>query len=68
MSDWPNVGKYTLYKIHQLVALVFLNHNRKIDKEFIVHHINHNKKDNKLSNLEIKERGNHISEHKRGLI
>jgi hypothetical protein len=56
---------YTLWKVHQLVALVFLGHDRK-NRDFIVHHLNHNKKDNRLENLEIQQRGEHIRKHKRG--
>lgn len=59
-------GKYTLWKVHQLVALVFLDHDRKTDPNFIVHHKNENKRDNRLENLEIKSRAEHVREHKLG--
>lgn len=57
---------YTLWKVHQLVALLFLNHDRK-DRNYIVHHLNHDKADNRVDNLEIQERGLHTRMHKRGL-
>lgn len=60
-------AKYTLWKVHQLVALVFLNHDRK-NRECIVHHLNHNKQDNRLENLEVINRGEHVSQHRRGII
>jgi hypothetical protein len=32
----------------------------------IVHHLNHNKKDNRLENLEVIDRSTHIRGHKKG--
>lgn len=58
-------SKFTLWKVHQLVAYAFLGHDRK-NRDYIVHHLNHDKKDNRLINLEVIERGQHIRGHKRG--
>jgi len=40
------------YGIHQLVAIAFLNHNTS-DRNIVVNHINFNKTDNRVENLEI---------------
>ena len=58
-------GKPTLWKIHQLVALAFLNHDRKeAGWDTIIHHINGNKRDNRVTNLEIQSRVEHLRQHK----
>lgn len=44
--------KHILWKVHQLVALTFLNYDRK-DKSTEVHHLNEDKRDNRLENLEV---------------
>lgn len=55
--------KRTGFNIHQLVAIVFLNHNPNGHK-LVVNHINFNKLDNKLSNIEIiTSRGNTNQKH-----
>ena len=56
---------YTLWKVHQLVALVFLNHDRKKTKgKAIIHHINGDKTDNRLDNLQIYTISQHIKYHR----
>lgn len=46
-----NIIKTT--RIHQLVALVFLNHKTDISKKLVINHKNFIKTDNRLDNLEI---------------
>ena len=55
-------NKYVLWKIHQLVAFAFLNHDRK-DIANIVHHINGIKNDNRLNNLKVINRAEHRKYH-----
>ena len=45
-------GEQKTLKIHQLVAIAFLNHTPD-GHTLVVNHINFNKKDNRLDNLEI---------------
>lgn len=40
---------------------------RKLKSDEIVHHINHNKKDNRISNLQIMTISEHISHHQKGI-
>lgn len=47
-----NNGKRKTFQVHQLVAMVFLNHTPN-GKETVINHINFNRLDNKLENLEI---------------
>lgn len=46
-------SKLKTFKIHQLVAMAFLNHKRDSTQKLVVNHINHIKTDNRLENLEI---------------
>ena len=46
-------GRYVLYKVHQLVGLVFLGYNRKNIEGLVLDHVNGIKSDNRLENLEI---------------
>lgn len=49
-SDATILRKYFL--VHQIIAIVFLNHNLN-DKNLVIDHINSNKKDNDYRNLKI---------------
>ena len=59
------------YKIHQLVAIVFLNHT-PCGMKMVIDHINDNKQDNRVDNLQIvtarenafKTQGNYTSKYK----
>lgn len=54
------------WKIHRVVAEVFLNDNKPLPKGYDVHHCNGNKTDNKVENLMILTRKEHISLHHKG--
>lgn len=45
--------KYELYKVHQLVGMVFLGYDRKNKEKLVIDHINGDKTDNRVENLEI---------------
>jgi len=45
-------NKQDSFRVNQLVALGFLNH-KKYDNNFVVDHINNNKLDNRLENLQL---------------
>lgn len=47
-----NYNKKT-FRIHQLVAMAFLNHKRDGTHKLIVDHINNNQLDNRVENLQI---------------
>jgi hypothetical protein len=44
--------KYKNYRVHQLVAIAFLNH-KPCGMELVIDHINDNKLDNRVENLQI---------------
>jgi hypothetical protein len=58
--DFSNYGKIKRYSIHRLMSQTFLDEN--IDFKHI-HHIDGNKENNKLNNLEIIDSRSHCSEH-----
>lgn len=51
---------------HRKVMEEFLG--RKLRKDEIVHHINHDRKDNRIQNLKIMTREEHINEHRHDLL
>jgi hypothetical protein len=50
-------------KVHQLVAIAFLNHNPS-DKKYVVDHINNIKTDNRLVNLQLISQRENVSKDK----
>ena len=57
-----------LFKIHRLLLEFKLG--RKLKNNEVTHHINENKQDNRLENLEVKLKGQHQEQHqlKKGLL
>lgn len=62
-SDGYNLGKYNgkLVKVHRLVVEAYIKRNLKADEH--IHHINHNKNDNRIENLQIISRQEHVKIH-----
>jgi hypothetical protein len=61
-----NGSKLKGYSIHQLVAIEFLNH-KPLKYKIVVDHINNNKLDNRLENLQIiSNRANLTKDKKKG--
>jgi len=58
---WVYVGKYELMQEHRYVMEKYLG--RKLLKEEIIHHINRDKLDNRIENLEIVNRSSHMKIH-----
>lgn len=54
-----NNGKAKKYYVHQLVAMAFLNHNPN-KYELVIDHINNNKLDNNVNNLQVITHSNNI--------
>lgn len=62
-----NNGNSKQFKVHQLVAIAFLNHKPNGFKGLVVDHIDNNPLNNKLSNLQIiSQRKNTSKDKKRG--
>lgn len=58
-----------IYRVHVLVAEVFLNKNKPIDgKTFAVHHIDENPENNNIENLVILTHSKHAALHHTGKI
>lgn len=58
---WPRRGGYVLAH----VAVMELSIGRRIAPGEVVHHINHDPKDNRLENLQILSAGEHSKHHRR---
>lgn len=64
--------KIKLYRVHQLVAMAFLKHKPDGTLKIVVDHVNDNKTDNRLENLQLttnrynayKTQGNYSSKYK----
>lgn len=53
ISSHPERSVKTKYRVHILIAETFLNGNKKIEKGFVVDHINTDSLDNRAENLRI---------------
>jgi hypothetical protein len=51
--DICNNKKYKTFKIHQLVAMMYLNHTPDGTQKIVVDHINNDKLDNRVQNLQL---------------
>ena len=61
VPDHPNATQYNYVLYHRVVMENHLG--RLLTKNEIVHHINHDKKDNRIENLEVMDKGQHVRLH-----
>lgn len=59
---WPRRGGY----VREHVRVMELHIGRRIRPNEIVHHVNHDKTDNRLSNLRLMDAGDHSRHHNLG--
>ena len=62
VKDHPKANKHGYVKLHRIVMENHLN--RLLTDDEIVHHINHDKLDNRIENLDVMSRTEHVSLHK----
>ena len=58
-----NRSGYKFFKIHHLVAINFLNYSKS--KKYIIDHVNNNKSDNRVENLQIITQRQNLSKDKK---
>lgn len=61
-----NKGKFKTIRVHQLVAMAFLNHTPDGTHKIVVDHRNNDKQDNRLSNLQLISARKNSSKDKKG--
>ena len=59
-------GKKKTIKVHQLVAITFLNHKPDGTQKIVVDHINNDRLDNRLENLQLISQRHNSSKDKKG--
>jgi hypothetical protein len=57
-------GKITLYKVHRLVIENFVDENLSKDKDLEIHHLDLDKSNNRLENLLVVTKEEHLKIHK----
>lgn len=65
MRDHPHAGHNGYVKEHRLVMERHLG--RLLERDEIVHHVNGDKTDNRLENLELMRQSEHVAEHRLGV-
>ena len=62
VKDHPKANKYGYIALHRVVMENY--HNRLLADNEVVHHINHNKLDNRIENLMVMSINEHVRLHK----
>ena len=58
-------GRYFQHKGERLHRRVWMDAHGPIPDGYHIHHVNHDRTDNRLANLELREAGDHIAHHGR---